>query len=218
MAQTGSINTAESSICGIAEDHHILIGRNGQLISMKGTLYELVPKVGAKGSKKAVRKQVFTSPDYTDGMNGEESFTARSILTDKRYRVIGVAIGQMVQQCAASSPSMQSAIKAPVSLESNSSTRHRSHLEKFKRELDFATAQREAGLDPMVRIEFAALYVGESKANLNRKSGVTFPPPLKRGRGAFYLLSDLDAYKNGTYQSNIDPPATIPSRKKRLIS
>lgn len=65
-------------------------------------------------------------------------------------------------------------------------------------QVDAIAAQRQAGLDPDVRMSFIVTYVGESRANLYKKMGQDFPMPTKRGRGSFWPLSVIDAYKAKT--------------------
>ncbi|WP_295855119.1 hypothetical protein [uncultured Xylophilus sp.] len=70
----------------------------------------------------------------------------------------------------------------------------------YMHELDRIGAERAAGLDSTVRIEFLIIYLGESRANLYRKMSLVpaqFPQPVKRGRGSFWLMSVIDAYKTG---------------------
>lgn len=62
-------------------------------------------------------------------------------------------------------------------------------------------AQRAAGLDPDVRMDFMAQYLNESRANIYRKIKLSqFPVPVKRGRGAFWPMSSVEAYKAGKTQ------------------
>ena len=58
-------------------------------------------------------------------------------------------------------------------------------------------------LDPDVRIDFIAKYLGESRANLYRKMKLTppqFPNPIKRGRGSFWPFSLVEAYRKGEWK------------------
>ncbi|QDL56686.1 hypothetical protein EXZ61_05520 [Rhodoferax aquaticus] len=58
-------------------------------------------------------------------------------------------------------------------------------------------------MDPAVRIAFAAHYLGESESNLyRRRADGQFPKPIQRGKGAFWLMSDLDAFKAGTWKES----------------
>lgn len=65
-------------------------------------------------------------------------------------------------------------------------------------ELERIGLARAAGLDPDVRMEFIALFLNESRANIYRKLKLgQFPEPVKRGRGSFWPMSTIEAYKAG---------------------
>jgi predicted DNA-binding transcriptional regulator AlpA len=74
-------------------------------------------------------------------------------------------------------------------------------LENFISELASISAHRQAGLDPDVKVAFIVQYVHESHANLYRKMAAgLFPKPIKRGRGSFWPMSQVEAYKRGEYK------------------
>ena len=65
-------------------------------------------------------------------------------------------------------------------------------------ELERIGLARAAGLDPDVRMEFISLFLNESRANIYRKLKLgQFPKPVKRGRGSFWPMSTIEAYKAG---------------------
>ena len=65
-------------------------------------------------------------------------------------------------------------------------------------ELERIGLARAAGLDPDVRMEFMPLFLNESRANIYRKLKLgQFPEPVKRGRGSFWPMSTIEAYKAG---------------------
>lgn len=65
-------------------------------------------------------------------------------------------------------------------------------------ELERVGLARAAGLDPDVRMEFISLFLNESRANIYRKLKLgQFPEPVKRGRGSFWPMSTIEAYKAG---------------------
>lgn len=70
----------------------------------------------------------------------------------------------------------------------------RDHMDALMAECKVIAAQRAAGLDPDLRMAFIPIFVGESRANLYRKIGLTFPAPKKRGRGSFWSMSQIEAY------------------------
>lgn len=60
---------------------------------------------------------------------------------------------------------------------------------------------RDRGIDPDVRMAFVAYYLGESQANLYRRCAAgQFPTPIRRGRSTYWFLSQLDAFKAGTWK------------------
>jgi predicted DNA-binding transcriptional regulator AlpA len=71
----------------------------------------------------------------------------------------------------------------------------------YPAEIKRIALQHAAGLDPDVRMEFVAHYLNESRANIYRKLTLgQFPMPVKRGRGAFWPMSAIEAYKAGKAQ------------------
>lgn len=74
-------------------------------------------------------------------------------------------------------------------------------LARLQKEFQRVTNQRASGLDPTVRMAFAAYYLGESESNLyRRRAEGQFPKPIQRGKGTFWRMSDLDAFKAGTWK------------------
>lgn len=74
-------------------------------------------------------------------------------------------------------------------------------LARLQKEFQRVNAQRASGIDPAVRMAFAAHYLGESESNLyRRRADGQFPQPIQRGKGTFWLMSDLDAFKAGTWK------------------
>ena len=69
--------------------------------------------------------------------------------------------------------------------------------ESFQRQYEVIAAQRAAGLDPDLRMSFIPAFLQESKASLYRKMGKGFPQPIKRGKGSFWPMSQIEAYKAG---------------------
>lgn len=103
-----------------------------------------------------------------------------------------------------------SLMKQAVSLqESNpqAETSHTAHPKdrltfRYQRELARVRMAHAAGQDPDVRMTFIVSHVGESRAGLYAKMKATpqkFPSPVKRGRGSFWPLSVIDAYRRGEW-------------------
>ena len=75
--------------------------------------------------------------------------------------------------------------------------------ETYGQDLQRIRQSLDAGLDPDVRIDFIAPYLGESRANLYRKMKLTppqFPNPIKRGHGSFWPFSLVEAYRKGEWK------------------
>lgn len=80
--------------------------------------------------------------------------------------------------------------------------------ETYGQDLQRIRQSLDAGLDPDVRIDFIAPYLGESRANLYRKMKLAppqFPNPIKRGHGSFWPFSLVEAYRKGEWKPQ---PAT----------
>lgn len=74
----------------------------------------------------------------------------------------------------------------------------RARYANYAVELERIGLARAAGLDPDVRMEFISLFLNESRANIYRKLKLgQFPKPVKRGRGSFWPMSTIEAYKAG---------------------
>ena len=68
----------------------------------------------------------------------------------------------------------------------------------YATELERIRLARAAGLDPDVRIDFIVPYLSESRANIYRKLKLgQFPKSVKRGRGSYWPLSVVEAYRTG---------------------
>lgn len=71
----------------------------------------------------------------------------------------------------------------------------------YLNELADISADIKAGLDPYVRHSFIVRYLRESRATLYRKMKQDlFPKPVKRDRGSFWPMSQIEAYKRGEYK------------------
>lgn len=82
--------------------------------------------------------------------------------------------------------------------------------EKLQNELEHLGAIRKAGLDPDLKIRHVCALVQESHASVYRKiKQREFPAPIKRGKGSFWPLSQIELYKSGEWAalSSLMPPA-----------
>ncbi len=93
------------------------------------------------------------------------------------------------------SASLKPAVSQPVD------AKKAAKLVRLQKEFQRVAAQRTSGVDPTVRMAFVAYYLGESESNLyRRRADGQFPTPIQRGKGTFWRMSDLDAFKTGTWK------------------
>lgn len=82
--------------------------------------------------------------------------------------------------------------------EPSTGTKRRSHNNvnsDVKAELELIWAARQAGSDPQVKMRHVAAILLLSPQTVYRKiQKQEFSPPLKRGRGSYWRMSQLDAY------------------------
>lgn len=76
-------------------------------------------------------------------------------------------------------------------------------------ELQLVVAARDMGLDPGLKLRQVCALLQESRSSVYRKiAHHIFPPPIKRGKGSFWLLSHIDIYSAGNWPPGIEAPAT----------
>ena len=91
---------------------------------------------------------------------------------------------------------------APIPKQSGVTRKKTKTSNSFEDEVKRIGMARDAGLDPDVRMNFIPKYLGESRSGLYAKMEKTpqeFPSPNTRGRGSFWLLSVIDAYRKGEW-------------------
>lgn len=197
--------------------HRIML--NGERNVATAVLYEIVSNNKLDAKAGSIRRLVSTTPGYEKGAEGEVNFVAQCPESKKRYRLIGwlkscsakptlpvpmvpVALVEPATPTATTREVGKTISKATASegkvLKKNRSRAVHEH-HACARELERIAAHRAAGLDPDLRMEFIVDYLGESRATLYRKMGKSFPMPIKRGKGSFWPMSQIDAYKAGTY-------------------
>lgn len=67
----------------------------------------------------------------------------------------------------------------------------------FKRDLESVCAQRDAGFDPLVSIDFVSRIAKRSRATLYREFGSVLPMPTKIGKRSLLRYSAVEAYMSG---------------------
>lgn len=101
---------------------------------------------------------------------------------------------------------VQPAVITPIPKQSGVTRKKTKASNSFEDEVKRIGMARAAGLDPDVRMNFIPKYLGESRSGLYakmEKSPPEFPSANKRGRGSFWPLSVIDAYRKGEWV----PPA-----------
>jgi predicted DNA-binding transcriptional regulator AlpA len=179
---------------GLRKDGRIRLTQNAEQVLYAGIVYQLRPKHNAGGKRTWVRKLLQTTPGFRADSDSDESFIAFSPDGVTRYRVIGKRRRLQPSQSKADAKPQRSALPdeaQPVS--------RRRNMKSFDDTCEAIAVQQAAGLDPFVRMWFITKYLDESRANLYRKIGHTFPRPIKRGRGSFWPMSAIEAYKSGRF-------------------
>ena len=102
---------------------------------------------------------------------------------------------------------VQSVAITPTSKQSGVARKKTKATNSYEEEVKRIGVARAAGLDPDVRMNFIPKYLGESRASLYAKMNATpqkFPSPIKRGRGSFWPLSVIDAYRRSEWVPQTD--------------
>jgi len=171
-------------------DEYIKIRKDGRLRYYVGEVFIHKPKVSNDGPK-TVRKWFRATKGFTNMTPAAECFACRGSQTGRSFWVNVVPVPTPANRTKKDKAhSKYRKERVPQTQEGAKGTSS-SHL-------DAIAAQQKAGLDPDVRMSFIVTYVGESRANIYRKMGKEFPMPTKRGRGSFWPLSVIDAYKAKT--------------------
>jgi predicted DNA-binding transcriptional regulator AlpA len=123
--------------------------------------------------------------------------------------ILGSAANAPVNSPRVPAPTSKYALPATVPLPAKPAlsepidAKKQAKLARLQKEFQRVNIQRASGIDPSVRMAFAAHYLGESESNLyRRRAEGQFPKPIQRGKGTFWLMSDLDAFKAGTWKES----------------
>jgi predicted DNA-binding transcriptional regulator AlpA len=208
---------------GLNESGRIRLKLEDETLLINGAVFVSTPP--APGHSKVVLVPVNSTPGYKRQPE-HQKYLARTD-TGETFRVIGT-VEKVLSSTVSSAKNnvdnpAENAAKAPdsrpepVSKHAASDSllaspkskksqpvdaKKQAKLARLEKEFLRVKAQLLSGLDPAVRMAFAAHYLGESESNLYRKKAEgQFPQPIQRGKGIFWLLSDLDAFKNGTWKA-----------------
>jgi len=196
---------------GAHHDGRFRIKVRGKNALVCGVAYQVISSVKrtADGKKLWVEKLFGTTPGYKALALHDQRFIAHCPTSGTRFRVIGqlkyldakrAVVPVNVHPVETNQAANGIAIAlSPHAVDAIPRGRTQRTKRAFALELEAIAAQRAAGLDPDVRLWFITAYLGESRANLYRKLGTTFPKPIKRGRSSFWPMSVIEEYKVGTY-------------------
>ena len=199
---TNHINT----IHGQSPDGRIRIKQNGANYLITGTLSELRSRLDENKEHKWSRRLIATTPGYKASMANDKSVIAHCPKTGKGYRVTGLFKELKPKPIVSNSLPLLAQATIPLKLQFDKlldpievkvKAQDSRTQQQYQRDYEVIAAQRAAGLDPDLRMSFIPAFLGESKANLYRKMGKAFPKPVKRGKGSFWPMSQIEAYKAG---------------------
>jgi len=179
---------------------HIKLVRGDVVMFGIGKLYPVISKREVAGRKKVKlnRTPVRVSPSYSC----EAGITERRIAclgrnSGKEFRFIGIIESTGVRNDAMKPVAGQKVISSTAN-ENIKCKEGRALID----ELELIAAARGAGFNPTLRLNQVCALLQESRSNIYRKIACgAFPPPVKRGRGSFWPLSQVEKYAAGDWPS-----------------
>lgn len=176
--------------CGMSRDGYIKIKKEGRLKFYVGEVF-VYTQEATKDGPRSVRKLYRATTGFTRKTPISECFECFGSKSGRKYWANVVPVTKRASTLDADNATSTHQNAPLQRTEGKAKATALPHI-------DAIAAQRQAGLDPDVRMSFIVTYVGESRANIYRKMGKEFPMPTKRGRGSFWPLSVIDAYKAKT--------------------
>lgn len=212
---------------GLDNVGRIRLSRQDQELRVVGAVYATsTPPPGVKTVKVALL-QVNASPGYQRDPIKDKKYRVHAT-TGETFRVVGQAetVAPSIERiestriiaAAAAGPEVAlhperktdttlQLVQPALSVALPPAATPRKKSAPTEAEIRRVAEQRADGLDPSVRMAYAAYYVGESPANLYKKIEKNqFPPTTKRSGGSFWLLSLLNAYKEGRWKPALAQP------------
>lgn len=197
-----------NTVHGQSSDGRIRIKLQGQNYLVTGKLSQRRPFNDASGNKKWSYTKTVTTPGYQPSFTNDKKVIAWCLATGENFRVVGLfkklntkpfLLSQLEAQTSEAVVSKQSgcAEQIPNQVLAKFKAQNQRLSLSYQFNLEKISAQRAAGFDPDLRMSFISAFLCESKANLYRKMGKEFPLPVKRGRGSFWPMSKIEAYKIG---------------------
>lgn len=202
----GSASSQTATVHGQSPSGHIRVKHQGQNYLVNGTLSERRLFNDASVQKKWSHHLIASTPGYQESVSSDKSVVAHCPTTGKSYRVTGlfkklnpklIVTKYLTEQVQAAIPLQSQIAISPDQMAVKVKVRDSHTRELFQRQYEVIAAQRAAGLDPDLRMSFIPDFLQESKASLYRKMGKGFPQPIKRGKGSFWPMSQIEAYKAG---------------------
>lgn len=197
-----------NTVHGQSSDGRIRIRLQGQNYLVTGKLLQRRSFDDASGNRKWSYTKIVTTPGYQPSSTDDKKFIVSCLATGKSFRVVGLfkklnakpfLLTQLAAQTSEAVASKLSGCveQTPSQALAKSEARNQRVSRSYQFDLERISAQRAAGFDPDLRMSFISAFLCESKANLYRKMGKEFPLPIKRGRGSFWPMSKIEAYKTG---------------------
>lgn len=219
--QSTSAKLPKYSYRGLNESGRVCLKCGDKTLLINGAVYASTTPVA--GRTKFVLVSVNATPGYQRKPEHKQ-FTAETT-TGEIYRIIGTVETTLTPATLIQNKDVHSIFSSNANLSDDSAvastsaprdpapalskpeqpkpadTNRQSKLARLHKEFERVNAQRANGIDPAVRMAFAAHYLGESESNLyRRRNKGQFPKSVQRGRGTFWLMSVLDALKSGTWK------------------
>ena len=219
--QSTSARLPKYSYTGLNESGRVCLKCGDKTLLINGAVYASTTPVA--GRTKFVLVSVNATPGYQRKPEHKQ-FTAGTA-TGEIYRIIGTVERTLTPATLIQNKDVHSIFSSNANLSDDSAvastsaprdpapalskpeqpkpadTNRQSKLARLHKEFERVNAQRANGIDPAVRMAFAAHYLGESESNLyRRRNKGQFPKSIQRGKGTFWLMSVLDALKSGTWK------------------
>lgn len=195
-AQQSSSMQQIATVHGQSNDGCIRVKHQGSNHLVTGRLQERHRSKNAHGIVKTIYRLVSTTPGYQPSPLEDRTVDAVCPETGRHFRVTGT-FQKLAPTTASVTQKPDDAAAITVKKVAVTPEARREPSPVYQRQCFVVAAQRAAGLDPDLRMSFITVFVNESKANLYRKMGKGFPPPIKRGKGSFWPMSQIEAYKAG---------------------
>ena len=186
--------------CGKTKSGRIKLQRENLVLYGIGGLYEVISSRLVQGKRKVKTSAIPTrlTSDYkTQSGKDEQRIACVGRRSGREFRFVG----RIVSRRSRSNPiqkdskvvSISNVVRAEEAL-----ARKKNLLE----ELQVISRARNMGLDPGLKLKQMCALLQESRSSVYRKIKMgIFPQQIKRGKGSFWLLSQIEEYSAGKWRS-----------------